>query len=93
MKPPSSEDMIKFLEAYFGEHVTGTITHGSHFIINADNCDQPISVPMNRDRLAIGTFENILRCAKIAKKEFQELAGTKEKLKEYLKERRRSTKD
>jgi len=29
VKPPSSEDMIKFLEAYFGEHVTGIATHGS----------------------------------------------------------------
>ncbi len=89
LKEPGSEDCIKFLKAYFsGRRVEERTPRGDHFVLEVDGLKQAISVPMNRDRLAPGTFRNILRVAEIDRDLYLELAGNPAKLKKFLKSKK-----
>lgn len=90
LKEPSSDDCIRFLRAYFKDRLLEERSpRGDHFVLIIDGLRQAISVPLNRDRLAPSTFRNILKVAEIDRSTYLELAGTRSKLKQFLKSSRK----
>jgi hypothetical protein len=88
---PGTDELCRFVEAYFGERINevDTKSKANHIVYHISDHWRNISIPKDRAQLRIGTFLGLLDDIGISHPEFQELAGTPDKLKAYCKRRKR----
>ena len=88
---PGTDEFCRFVEPYFSavEFTIDTKSKSNHIVYRIPSHPFNISVPTGYSRLKMGTFAGLLADMGLDLQEYRELAGTRQKLKEYCKQRKR----